>query len=140
MVKRILAITPKTKLVTVNRDKLAIVAKEFNLSRYETVAEFLASDHHMNWQNATSQVLLDQYYKCDVLVCFKGYHISIDVTTDKNKCRDKQRHIQSMSVAYEKLGIDKQVVLLVKGQFDANTLEQMLNNVIRSKEVTIQVI
>lgn len=137
-VKQTLAMCPKVKLVTVNRDKLAIVAREFDMSRYETVAEWLASDHKMSWHDATSQVLLDQYYKCDVLVSYKGWHISIDVTTNPDVVSKKQSDIKRMSSAYSKLGIDKQVVLLVTQKIDTETVTIALDNVIRSEGVTIQ--
>lgn len=139
-VQRTLSLISKVKFVTIDNNKLDSVAREYNQSRYQTVAEWLCAENYGSWHTSPTQVILDKYYKCDVLVIYKGYYISIDVTVNPNDVTKKQADIKRMSSAYSKLGVDKQVVLLVERDINTVSLTQALDNVIRNKEVTIQVI
>ena len=141
MFRRILYQTPKVKVVTdIDSEKLAVVAWEFSQSRYETVAHYLCHENYGTMTTASPNVVLDKFFKVDALVNFKGYYIGIDVTINPDGVRDKLHQMQKMSNAYTKLGIDRVAVCLVEESIDTDVLEQMLNNIIRNKEVTIQVI
>ena len=139
--RRVLYQTPKVKLVSeLDNDKLAMVAYEFSQSKFETVAEWLCHENYGTWANAAPNVLLDKFFKIDAYVVYKGYRIGIDVTINPDAVKDKLSQMQRMSKTYTKLGIDRVAVCLVKGSMNTDIMTQRLNNIIQTKEVTVQII
>lgn len=112
--RAILSLNKVNSVLTTNKQLKAIAQQRPN--KYATVERHCVNQGYGNWDTCHPNILLDKFFKCDLLINYKGWIIGIDVTTlsDDTDVRAKARQIQSMKRDHDQLGID--IMLVISAQ------------------------
>lgn len=133
-VRRAILSLKKVTPVLMSNQQLKTVASQRPL-KFQSVSHYLQLEDYGTWDTAHPNTLLDKFYKCDMVVQYKGWTIGIDVTTDSNPLtiNKKRSSMTNMKGLYSSLEIDK-VAILVTKETDPSKFISVLDNIIKSND------
>lgn len=131
--RNILSLNKVKSVLTTNKQLKAIASQRPN--KYATVEWHCVNEGYGNWDTCHPNILLDKFFKCDLVVNYKGWIIGIDVTTDSNPLtiNKKRSSMTNMKGLYSELEIDK-VAILVTKETDPSKFISVLDNIIKSND------
>ncbi len=91
-----------------------------------------------NWEAVPAAVILDRVYAIDSSLCFLGWSLGIDVTTNPNQIESKLNKLQQLKPLWSSVGIDKTAVCLIQENQGFSDLKTALRQVIRgASQITV---
>lgn len=137
----VLSNTKFVKSASFSNGELNRVAMKWQ-GKYKTVSHYLYREGWGNWLSSPTSILLDKFFKSDVVFQYKGWTVSLDITTNCNieELSRKKREICALDWAYQELGICKQsIVCMTSDTIDPIKLVRILDKVIKSDEGNVEV-
>ena len=119
--------------------KMAL-ATQLGRNRLALAQPHLEKEYRLNhqkpeWEVVPAQIILDYVFGIDNIVCFLGYAVAIDVTTNPNAIDEKVNKLQALKPLWQQLGIDRACICHVSQGQSTSSLWDSLKQTIKTQQI-----
>lgn len=97
--------------------------------------EYRLSIQNPDWNCVPAQIILDYVFGIDNIVCFLGYAVAIDVTTNPYAIDEKVTKLQMLKPLWQQLGIDRACICHISQGLPSASLWDSLKQTIKAQQV-----